>query len=263
MTQPASRPAGSGRPRSNPRRITVRAVHALSPAMRRVTFGGDELATFVWPGPAAHVKLIFPEPGSQTLPPFSPDGPRPSTMRTYPPRRFDAGACELEIDFVLHGDGPGATWAAHAAAGHELILLGPGRGYVVEPAAPWYAIAVDATALPATETLLEAIPPEIPVTVFAEITADDERRKLPRASADVHWLLAGAGGPGEALLDALGAFAFPAGYGRIYVGCEAHGMRRLRRMLLEERAVDASRVVTRGYWSTGEVNHPDHDYGES
>jgi NADPH-dependent ferric siderophore reductase len=230
--------------------------------MRRITFSGDELATFAWPGPAAHVKLIFPEPGSHRLPPYAPDGPRPTTMRTYTPRRFDPATSEIEIDFVLHGEGPGSTWAAQAAAGQDLILLGPGRGYVVEPAAPWYAIAVDATALPATETLLEAIPPETPVTVFVEIGSDDERRKLPRAGTDVHWLLAAAE-PGAVLLDALGAFPFPAGYGRIYVGCEAHGMRRLRRMLLEERAVDASRVVTRGYWSTGEVNHPDHDYGDA
>jgi NADPH-dependent ferric siderophore reductase len=261
VTQPATTSRG-GRPRSNPRRITVRDVQRLSPAMRRITFAGDELATFVWPGPAAHVKLIFPEPGSHVLPSYAPDGPRPATMRTYTPRRFDPATNEIEIDFVLHGAGPGSTWAAQATAGQDLILLGPGRGYVVEPAAPWYAIAVDATALPATETLLEAIPPEIPVTVFVEIAADDERRKLPRAGTGVHWLTATAE-PGAALLDALGAFAFPAGYGRIYVGCEAHGMRRLRRMLLEERAVDASRVVTRGYWSTGEVNHPDHDYGDA
>ena len=249
MTQPAGSERGGGRPRSEPRRITVRDVRPLSPAMRRITFAGDELATFVWPGPAAHVKLIFPGPESP--------------VRTYTPRRFDAGALELDIDFVVHGDGPGSTWAAQATAGQSLILRGPGRAYALDPAAPWYAIAADATALPATETLLEAIPPEIPVTVFAEIASDEERRKLPRDGAGVHWLPADAAAPGAALLEALGAFAFPAGYGRIYVGCEAHGMRRIRRMLLEERGVDASRVVTRGYWSTGDANHPDHDYGDA
>jgi len=52
----------TGRPRSNPRRISVLAVQRLSPRMRRVTFGGSDLASFVWSGPAAHIKIIFPEP---------------------------------------------------------------------------------------------------------------------------------------------------------------------------------------------------------
>jgi NADPH-dependent ferric siderophore reductase len=263
VTQPQT-PVRSGRPRPTPRRITVQSVERLSPRMRRVTFGGAELATFAWSGPAAHVKIVFPEAGTQTLPDWTPDGPRPSTMRTYTPRRFDADALQITVDFVLHGDGPGSSWAAQAAPGQDLLLSGPGRGYVVDPQAPWYAIFVDETALPATETLLEALPRSASVTVFAEVADDGERRTLPRSEADVRWLVRTASTPPGAVLEAaLETFDLPAGDGRVYVGCEAHAMRRLRKHLLETRGIDAARLVTRGYWSTGEVNHPDHDYGEN
>ena len=39
-------------------------------------------------------------------------------------------------------------------------------------------------------------------------------------------------------------------------------MRDIRRYFLAERHLPAASLVTRGYWRTGEQNHPDHDYGE-
>jgi NADPH-dependent ferric siderophore reductase len=39
-------------------------------------------------------------------------------------------------------------------------------------------------------------------------------------------------------------------------------MRRIRRHLLQERALPRAHVVTRGYWRLGETDHPDRDYGE-
>src|SRR5471032_2946429 len=107
MTQQSQLPQ-TGRPpkrRSNPRRISVLSVKQLSPRMKRITFGGDDLATFVWSGPAAHIKIIFPEPGLgiNTVAIPDPDGPRPTTTRTYTPRRFDAAAQTLDVDFALHG----------------------------------------------------------------------------------------------------------------------------------------------------------------
>lgn len=38
-------------------------------------------------------------------------------------------------------------------------------------------------------------------------------------------------------------------------------MRRIRRYLVEETGVDPAHLHTRGYWRQGEVNYPDHDYG--
>ena len=31
-------------------------------------------------------------------------------------------------------------------------------------------------------------------------------------------------------------------------------------MIVEASGLDRKRIITRGYWRTGAVNHPDHDY---
>jgi hypothetical protein len=33
-------------------------------------------------------------------------------------------------------------------------------------------------------------------------------------------------------------------------------------VLFDKDKIAASHLVTRGYWRSGEANHPDHDYGE-
>jgi len=39
-------------------------------------------------------------------------------------------------------------------------------------------------------------------------------------------------------------------------------MRGIRRHFTRERGLPSSSLVTRGYWRLGEVDHPDHDYGD-
>jgi NADPH-dependent ferric siderophore reductase len=232
--------------------------------MKRVTFGGDELATFVWSGPAAHIKIIFPEPGLgiDTVAIPDPDGPRPTTTRTYTPRRFDAAAQTLDVDFALHGPGPAASWAEQAKAGQQLVLMGPAPGYAIDTEAPWYVLLGDDAALPAIETILEALPPSTRTTVLLEVAAADEARPLAGpAQTDVRWLVrAGGAAPGSALRAGLADIRWPDAAGTVYVGCESNAMRALRATILETSGLDRSRVVARGYWRTGAVNHPDHDY---
>ena len=259
LTAPASRP------RPMPRRVAVRAVQHLSPLMRRVTFGGDDLAAFAWSGPAAHLKLLFPPPGQTEVVAPTQDGPRPTTMRTYTPRRFDAAARTLDVDFVLHGEGPASSWAEQAQAGQELILMGPAPGYKIDPDAPWYVLIGDDTALPAIETLLEAVPATAKVTAFIEVVAADEARPLPgAASADLRWLPRGADPrqAGTALRAALAGFRWPAGEGRVYIGCEAQAMRLIRNQVIEASGLARQRVTGRGYWQIGAVNHPDRDFAD-
>jgi len=52
------------------------------------------------------------------------------------------------------------------------------------------------------------------------------------------------------------------GRGRVYVGCEAAAMRRIRAAIVESSGLDRKRIITRGYWRIGAVNHPDRDYAE-
>jgi NADPH-dependent ferric siderophore reductase len=232
--------------------------------MVRISLTGDDLAQFGWNGPAAHIKLIFPEEG-QTEPSLpQPGEPRPTRIRTYTPRRFDPAIPELDVDFVLHGDGPASQWAAQAQIGQKLALAGPGPNYQLDPDAAWYLLVGDDAALPAIETILEVLPPTTQAYVLLEVADTQEERTLQSpASFKVSWLHPSTSStqPNTSLEQALRDFELPAGAGRIYVGCEAGAIRRMRQFLLTERGFDASKLVTRGYWKFGNTDYTDHDYG--
>lgn len=265
--QPTNTPdSGSSRRRRRPPmwRVEVSQVASLSPRMVRVTFTGDDLAEFGWNGPAAHIKLMFPEEGQTEPTPPQQGGPRP-IMRTYTPRRFDPTVPELDVEFVLHGPGPASTWAAQAKPGQILIVAGPGPNYTIDPEADWYLLAADDTAIPAISTILDVLPEGKRVIVLLEVVDAKEERPLDTAAdLDITWLHRGddPSQAGIALENAIRALDFPGGAGQIYVGCEATAMRRIKRHLLQERNYDKSAVVTRGYWKLGASDHPDRDYGD-
>jgi NADPH-dependent ferric siderophore reductase len=259
---PESTEAPPPRRRRVMRRVQVTRVMQLSPRMVRVTFTGDDLAAFGWNGPAAHIKLTFPEDGQDEPPMPQPDGPRSTRMRTYTPRRFDPIVPELDVEFVLHGDGPASAWAAQAQPGQVLILAGPGPNYQIDPGADWFLLAGDDAALPAIESILDALPANARVHVVLEVADEHEERPLSTAAQlDITWLHRGARPADTALQEAVRTLQLPPGNGRIYVGCEAAAMRRIRKHLLEERGLDPATIVTRGYWKLGDVNYTDHDYG--
>jgi NADPH-dependent ferric siderophore reductase len=233
--------------------------------MRRVRFTGDDLAQVEWRGPAGHLKLTVPDEGLHEAPMPVPDGPRSPLTRTYTPRSIDAARRVLEIDFVIHSHGPAGRWAARAAIGDRLVMMGPAPGYTIDPEAPWMLLAGDETALPAIESILERLPALTRAHALIEVAAADEQRTLPdNGKTRVDWLVrrneASAGAALEAAVQGLGSL--PAGNGRAYVACEAAAMRRIRALLRAQYGLDASQLVTRGYWRLGEQNHPDHDYGE-
>ena len=138
--------------------LTVVRTEELTAHMRRITLSGGDLEGFVSPSHDDHVKLFFPAPGD-TQPVFPvlgkganpieyAEGARP-IARNYTPRRHDPVKGELEIDFVLHGDGPASSWAAQAAPGQTLGVGGPRGSMVVPLDFDWYVLVGDQTALPA------------------------------------------------------------------------------------------------------------------
>ncbi|MDO9361111.1 MAG: siderophore-interacting protein [Polaromonas sp.] len=253
------------RKRRPPRRVEVSRIEVLSPAMRRITLTGAELEGFAPAGPASYIKLIFPEPGQTEPSRPLPDGPRPTSMRTYTPLAVRAESHEVDVDFVLHGEGPASTWAAQASIGQVLFLMGPGPGYMLDLEATRHVLLVDDSALPAVETILATLPASAHAKVLVEVISAAEQRALNSAAQlDVTWLPRGtdhrlAGQPLEQALR--GGAALPPG-AKIYLACEAAAMRRIRKLLIDELGVDRGQIVGRGYWKLDTVNHPDHDYGE-
>jgi NADPH-dependent ferric siderophore reductase len=238
----------------------------------RITLSGDDLEGFATDGPASHVKLVFPAPGQErpALPVAGPDGlawppgaPRP-LMRTYTPRRFDSARRELDIDFVLHDQpGPASAWAARARPGDTVVVVGPRGRYLAEPASAWHLIVGDETALPAIATILEELPADVPALVVVEVVDAEEQLPLEsKADLRVTWLYRGDAVAGSALELAVRATELPPGDGQVFVATEAGSMRRIRRHLIADRAIDKDRLYTRGYWMYGQADHPDHDTGE-
>ena len=233
--------------------------------MRRITLTGAELEGVPPVGPASYIKLIFPEPGQTEPVRPLPDGPRAVSMRTYTPLAVRAEALEVDVDFVLHGEGPASTWAAQASVGQVLYLMGPGPGYAPDASCSQHLLLADDSALPAVETILAALPASARARVLLEVISDAEQRPLHSAAQlDVTWLARGtdhrsAGQPLEKALRALPPMGPDT---RIYLACEAAAMRRIRQQLVDVLGVQRSQIVGRGYWKLDVVNHPDHDYGD-
>lgn len=253
------------RKRRPPRRVEVIRVQELGTAMRRITLHGTELEGFEVTAPASYMKLIFPEPGQTEPTRPLPDGPRATSMRTYTPLAVRPDKHEVDVDFVLHGDGPAATWAAQAQVGQVLYLMGPGPGYAVPTQAAAHLLIGDASALPAFETILAALPATTRVQVLVEVADAAEERPLHSAAQlEVRWVVRGpdSQNAGQALEAALRQWAPPPSDCSIYIACEAGAMRRLRNLLTDTLGVTKDQMVGRGYWKLGTLNHPDHDYGD-
>lgn len=260
---------GGGRRRPPPQPVEVVRVERITPRLVSVHVAGGDLTRFQDAQPTAHIKVFLPAPGQDApaLPTMGPEGrvwpegeERP-TVRTYTPRAYDPATGTLEVQFVLHGEGPASAWAEQAKPGDKLALGGPGGRFDADLDAPRWFIAGDESALPAVATLLDALPAEAGAQVHLEVGGPgDEIPLTSKASITVSWHHRSPDVFGEELYAAATRATIADGY-QVWVACEASAMRRIRRRLLDDGVPRAS-LVTRGYWRLGESDHPDHDHGE-
>ncbi len=288
----------------------VARVRPLGPSTVRITLTGPQLGRFGVAGDDQRVKLVLaPDPaavdelrpaGAEWYPAWCalPEERRP-VLRTYTVRAARPEVAEVDLDVVLHGTGdgpdgtagPAATWAAQAAVGDPVVLLGPdrpgrGRAWGVEWAPPATAsrllLAGDETALPAVGAILEALPPGRRAVAVLEVpqAGDVQDLRLPDG-VGVRWLARADRPRGELLVPAvhaalveLGVAAAPAAAPEDVdldteplwevpedpaagAGCyawlagEAGVVKRLRRHLVGDLGVDRRSVAFMGYWREG------------
>ncbi|AAY94138.1 siderophore-interacting protein [Pseudomonas protegens] len=235
------------------RRLEVLRVVDLTPRMRRITLGGPELAGFISLGSDDHVKLLFPQNAEQqaaletlVLGPGKDSGPMPA-MRDYTPRRYDLELGELDIDFVLHGDGPASTWAEQAAPGQFLHIGGPRGSMVVPDIFDSYLLIGDETALPAIARRLEELPAGRQVLAVIEVQNAAERQALDSAAqVQVIWVERDAGG--QDLISTVRQLQVPKGKLYAWVATESKVSRQVRRVLLDEHQLNDEFVKAAGYW---------------
>lgn len=244
------------------RQLQVAAVTDITPLMRRVTLAGPDLAGFTSLGYDDHIKMFFPPVGGKlVLPTLGPDGlvfdgPRPP-MRDYTPRRYDPAAQTLDLDFVLHGDGPASSWAAGVKVGDVAVIAGPRGSMVVPNDYDWYLLAGDETALPAIGRRLEELPASARAIVLVEVANPGEEQNLASAAEfSLRWLHrnGAAAGATTLLQDALRQVTLPEGRGFAFVAGEARLYRDAKQYLIEERGLPPELVKAAGYWALGEAD---------
>jgi NADPH-dependent ferric siderophore reductase len=221
------------------RRLTVARLEKVGSKMKRVVLKGAELSGFTSPGFDDHIKVFF-------------TGDTP-TMRDFTPRRFDAGAQELWVDFFEHGAGPAAEWLARASVGDSLEIGGPkGSAVIGLEGIDAHVLIGDETALPAISRRLEEFPVGTRALVIVELDADSVQSDfMSRASLQIVKVRRGG------IIDALRLLAFPRGNCFFWVACESGNARSIRRYLRDERKIDQPWIKAAGYWKRGAAGSHD------
>lgn len=97
------------------------------------------------------------------------DPERSRGHRNYTVRSYDPGSRRMVVDIAEHGHGPAMDWFRTARPGWRLLAAGPRSWYAPPADATRHVLAGDLAALPALARILEDTPPEIEVTVLAEV----------------------------------------------------------------------------------------------
>jgi len=239
------------RVRHEPRRreLEVKRVEHVSAHMLRVTLGGD-LAGFSSLGFDDHVKLFFPDG------PAGVDGEPPIASRDYTPRRFNAAASTLEIEFVLHDAGPATRWAKQARSGQSLRIGGPRGSFIVPTNFDWHLLIGDDTALPAIARRLEELPAGSRAVVLVEVDGPaDEIAFESAAHASVTWAHRNGAEAGttDVLAKGLKTLRLPPGDYYAWVACESLNAKALRAHLIADHGANPKWMRAAGYWRRGAV----------
>ncbi|MFI5678257.1 siderophore-interacting protein [Streptomyces cellulosae] len=258
--------------------LQVVRTRRLGPSLVRVSFGGEDLRAFFSGGRDQSLSLFLPHPGqSEPRVPIElgdgwwqgwrelPDGVR-AVMRSYTLRDLRCGPGghteEIDIDFVLHAPaGPASAWAARAAAGDKVLLLGPAvadnRAIRFRPPQDTDLVVVwgDETAVPAACSIVESLPAGTRARVWLEVPhAGDVQDLVTAADAEITWLVreeSRATGSPLALTPIRAAQLPSAERPYVWMAGESGCVKELRRHFVREREFDRRRITFVGYWRQG------------
>jgi NADPH-dependent ferric siderophore reductase len=233
------------------RSLDVVAVEHLARNMLRVTLSGEELPGFTSLGFDDHVKLFFPEIEPTEL--DSNGAPKP-VSRDYTPRRYDAGANTLEIDFVLHDAGPATQWAKQARPGQRLNIGGPRGSFIIPTCYDWHLLVGDDTAVPAIGRRLQELPAGSTAVVVAEVDSEADQMSFNSAAdVSVTWVhrRGAEAGSTDLLSRTLRGLQLPAGDYYAWIACESLTAKGLRAQLIAENGANPKWLRAAGYWRRG------------
>lgn len=239
--------------------LTVVTVADVTPSVRRVVLAGSADAVAA-AGPT--VNLLVPRVGDPDprWPQVArdgrivwPTGAHGIALRSYTARRQDPAAGEVEIDFVLHGDGPAAAWASAAVRGARLAVAGAGT--LGERPAAQLLLVGDETALPAITRILGEADPATRGLALVEVADAAEEQPVPAPpGVTVRWLHRDGTPPGASslLADAVAALEpFDGPEVFAWVGAESAAVRTIRADLRSRWGLGRAQHHAIGYWRLG------------
>jgi NADPH-dependent ferric siderophore reductase len=222
--------------------LEVAAVQDLTPRMRRVQLTSPDLGRFDYL-PGQDMALTFRRGDAQTV------------RRRYTIRHFDPDQLRLDLDFVLHGGGPGMRWAQGARPGDSIEVVGPRGKITLVRDAAWHLFAGDATAVPGALAMMDALPDDVPAAAFLQVDGGEERQAVDsNRGQQITWRyeLPDASGDGS-LTAALADATLPAGRGHAYLAGEVALVIALKATLLA-RGWAAEDISAKAYWNRGRAN---------
>ena len=220
------------------REVTVARVEPLGAHFVAITFHADSLDGFLSLSFDDHVKFMFDGPDGEQV------------RRDYTPRRFDAQAHELTIEFALHGDGAASNWARRAQPGDAAVIGGPRGSMIIPVDYDWHLLIGDASALPAMRRRLEELSADARVIVVAALDAQDRLPFGGAAQPELHWV-----DDADALAETVRGLSLPPGDGYAWAGGEAQAMRSLREVLVVDKGLSKDAMRVSAYWKRGVADH--------
>ena len=228
-------------PEPRPLSLLVASVEDVTPHMRRIGLTGPSLDGFEYL-PGQDLAVAVPRDDGSMV------------RRRYTIRRFDRGRGLLDLEVVMHGDGPGIRWAQAVRRGLAVDAIGPRGKITLAPGAEWHLFAGDATALPGSFAIMEALPAGIPASAFLLVDGPTERRAFSgNANKTVTWSYESVDEAPSDLVKAVSAAEFSPDGGHAYLAGEVALVSALKAALLG-RGWTADRVSAKAYWNRGRAN---------
>ena len=218
--------------------LTVLAAEDVTPHYRRLTVSAGGLFTRKPVHPTMWLRLWFP----------TDDGSASLHHRAYTVVNPDPENDRFDLEFALH-DGPAAHWARRAAPGDTLEATFQGSKYAIpEPLPAGYLIAGDNAALPAVNSLLAALPDDLPVTLWLETMHDDDDAIPLAATSATQVHRVRRRDDGASMVEAVSAAAFDASRHAAWVACDTVTTRSIAAILKSDYRVPRKSVKAQGYW---------------
>ncbi|WP_246490531.1 ABC transporter ATP-binding protein/permease [Brevibacterium oceani] len=216
-------------------------VERLAPKFIRVRMTSPTVFTDAELGPTAWLRFWFPDPADPDF----------EHQRGYTITEADPDAGTFAVDFVLHEPaGPASAWAESVTVGTrvEVASMGSTVFTVPDELPAGYLLIGDSASIPAINSILEAIPAEVPVEVYLE-EHEATDRLIPLADhprAAVHWVPRRGDSSLAAAIESRDWSDW-----RVWTAPESGSLKALRARLKDDFGFPKSEITARAYWYEG------------